>query len=287
MDDNSTRNAILIFAMSGSISVIIIDLILLIVLIKNRQRHPGYYIIANLSLADIMTMVTIYPIIIFLTENNWLSEESIVFKFIMTFSHCTYLTSLLAVLFLSIDRFVAVKYCLRYHAIVNEKFILLGIFCCWIFPLPTISILWINAVSIHEYVNRALAFITTIRIILGSDLLAVSIYTNIVRKKHIASILKTDNHFGVLKEKLDILKHLKSNLKQIFKFNVVTIVMLSIQISIEIVCSYTSLEPKNAARLQIPLVVLLKLSNSVAIMLTQKEIRDKVTSSLGFRILQG
>lgn len=287
MDDNSTRNAILIFAMSGSISVIIIDLILLIVLIKNRQRHPGYYIIANLSLADIMTMVTIYPIIIFLTENNWLSEESIVFKFIMTFSHCTYLTSLLAVLFLSIDRFVAVKYCLRYHAIVNEKFILLGIFCCWIFPLPTISILWINAISIHEYVNCALAFITTTRIILGSDLLAVSIYTNIVRKKHIASILKTDNHFGVLKEKLDILKHLKSNLKQIFKFNVVTIAMLSIQISIEIVCSYTSLEPKNAARLQMPLVVLLKLSNFVAIMLTQKEIRDKVTSSLGFRILQG
>ena len=75
---------------------------------------PDHYIIANLSLADIMTMVTIYPIMIFLTE--------IILKFIMTFSHCTYRTSLLCVLFLSIDRFDAVKYCLPYHAIINGKF---------------------------------------------------------------------------------------------------------------------------------------------------------------------
>ena len=179
-------------------------------------------------------MVTIYPIIIFLSGSNWLYEESIVFKFIMKFSHCTYLTSLLTVLFLPIDRFLVVKYCLRYHAIVNEKIILLGIFCCWIFPLPIISLLWINALSVHEYANHALAFITTIRIILGSDLLAFSIYTNIVTKKHIASILRTDNHFGVLKEKLNILKHLKRNLKQIFKFNVVTIVISQFKLALKL-----------------------------------------------------
>ena len=152
----------------------------------------------------------------------------------MKFSHCTYLTSLLTVLFLPIDRFLVVKYCLWYHAIVSEKIILLGIFCCWIFPIPIISLLWINALSVHEYANRALAFITTIRIILGSDLLAFSIYTNIVTKKHIGSILKTDNHFGVLKEKLNIIKHLKRNLKQIFKFNVVTIVISQFKLALKL-----------------------------------------------------
>ena len=50
--------------------------------------------------------------------------------------------------------------------------------------------------------------------------------TNIARKKHIPSILKTGQSFRCTEGKVRYLKTFKEEVEAIFKFNVVTIVML-------------------------------------------------------------
>ena len=152
------RNLVFLLLLSGSSSVIVADVKLLyVVLIKNQQKLPGYYIVANISLCDAVTLMALNIVIIYFHLNKDVPiGKSELFKVILTFGQITQLTSLLTALLLSIDRFLAIKFCLSYHAIVTVKIIVMVISFCWIFSIATIPLLWINGTSGDIYTDRSL-----------------------------------------------------------------------------------------------------------------------------------
>ena len=152
------RNLVFLLLLSGLSSVIVTDVKLLyVVLIKNQQKLPGYYIVANLSLCDAVTLMVLNIVIIYFHLNKDVPiGKSELFKVILTFGQITQLTSLLTALLLSIDRFLAIKFCLSYHAIVTVKIIVMVISFCWIFSIATIPLLWINGASGDIYTDRSI-----------------------------------------------------------------------------------------------------------------------------------
>ena len=152
------RNLVFLLLLSGLSSVIVTDVKLLyVVLIKNQQKLPGYYIVANLSLCDAVTLMVLNIVIIYFHLNKDVPiGKSELFKVILTFGQITQLTSLLTALLLSIDRFLAIKFCLSYHAIVTVKIIVMVISFWWIFSIATIPLLWINGASGDIYIDRSI-----------------------------------------------------------------------------------------------------------------------------------
>ena len=77
---------------------------------------------------------------------------------------------------------------------------------------------------------------------IGSSILLVSLslYTIYTRRKHVQAIRKIHPHFGVEKEKLDILQRLNQSHKDIFRLNIVTAFVIAIT-SISTICyQYTT-----------------------------------------------
>ena len=147
---------------------------------------------------------------------------------------------------------------------------------CWIFSIVTTSLLWINETSGDTYADCSLVYITSMRVMLGLTLLSVSIYTNTVRKRHMKSIMKRRSYFAVSKEKLDMLKRFKKIMKDIIKFNIATIIMPAAQINIEFFQSYSVIKERQVGTIQMVAIILLALSNFIAIVQTQKEIRRQL-----------
>ena len=90
------------------------------------------------------------------------------------------------------------------------------------------------------------------------------------------SIMKRRSYFAVSKEKLDMLKRFKKIMKDIFKFNIATIIMPAAQINIEFFQSYFVIKERQVGTIQMVAIILLALSNFIAIVQTQKEIRRQL-----------
>lgn len=89
------------------------------------------------------------------------------------------------------------------------------------------------------------------------------------------SIMKR-SYFAVSKEKLDMLKRFKKIMKDIIKFNIATIIMPAAQINIEFFQSYSVIKERQVGTIQMVAIILLALSNFIAIVQTQKEIRRQL-----------
>ena len=85
------RNLVFLLLLSWSSSVIVADVKLLyVVLIKNQQKLPGYYIVANISLCDAVTLMALNIVIIYFHLNKDVPiGKSELFKVILTFGQIT------------------------------------------------------------------------------------------------------------------------------------------------------------------------------------------------------
>ena len=119
------------------------------------------------------------------------------------------------------DRFLAIKFCLSYHAIVTVKIIVMVISFCWIFSIATIPLLWINGTSGDIYTDRSLVSHQRPCDAWINFNFSFNLYKS-CKKKTLNQSSREKNYFGVSKEKLDMLKRFKKNLKDIFKFNIAT-----------------------------------------------------------------
>ena len=84
-------------------------LILLIVIRRKKRDNQRFYMIGSISLADIVTIL-MADIIAAIAASNSESEMDWLRLIIWTIGGAAHLTSVLTNLFLSADRFIAVRY---------------------------------------------------------------------------------------------------------------------------------------------------------------------------------
>ena len=178
--------------------------------------------------------------------------------------------SLLTTALLAIDRYIAVKFSLRYESIMtkNKLFVTLGII--WAVSMAITGVAFINTPNYFDYKVHMFIILTTLRIFVGTLLISISKYASAVANRHLNTINKRRQYFGIEKEKKDRLERVKDTLKDSFKFYIVTILIMVILTVIGILETVLS---KNYIEIKMLLVALLQFVELTVISLTQREIR--------------
>ena len=256
-----------------SLIVMAIDALVIIAAARNNSQHNARFcIIGNISLADLVTVAMTDIILIDIISEGKL-ELDLFMLVNCTITGVAHLVSILSNLFLSIDRFIAVKFCLAYHNIIIQRRVLLSIFLCWLFSLSVMSLLTIRVSSKFQYFFRYAICITVFRVLVGILMIATSIYTSVVRRSHILALEKRKKYFGVHQEKLDMLNALTRSLKDTFKLNITTAIIVFIQSVFDFLRASPLSANLHVNVMALILLLLLKLSNFIAIIMTQSDLR--------------
>ena len=105
--------------------------------------------------------------------------------------------------YISIDRYIAIRFCLEYHFIVTKRRLVYLIILSWIVSL-IITLFPKFEVPKYKVRYRRLSrdiihyIIVVFSIII---LISLSLYTVRIRKKHVKDIRKTSRRFGIVSEK--------------------------------------------------------------------------------------
>ena len=177
---------------------------------------PAYILMVNCSLSDcIFAIVTSISIILSIHDHNILVDGvSIAF----------YYSSVLTTFLISLDRFIAVKHCLRYQSIVTDNNLIISIICTWIVSLVLSTIECIERLSVPTlYANRIRRYIRySIHIIVCFATISLAAYTIRIRNKHSKAINKQRSIFSTIKLKKDMIRSLRSSTYDVFILNVFT-----------------------------------------------------------------
>ena len=159
-------------------------------------------------------------------------------------SDICYYSSIFSTVLISVDRYIAIQYCLRYGKIVTKQKLGISIIMSWcasIFLKLTPMVVTAK-LKLHDSYFKVIDDITRYVFIFGSciALVCLSLRTLHIRRKHIKSIIGRKTHFGVEKEKLDKLSDLKQSIKNVFRLNLATAVIVISANICRILNSYTT-----------------------------------------------
>lgn len=195
---------------------------------KRRLRWIRFYIIVYLSLADIVTLLALLFIMMkSLIEDKLIESDlddhfAIIMRAISFSAHIYSLT-----VFLAFDRYVAVKFSLKYENIMTEKRMICALTILSVLSTAISGIQWIN---VHDSLPLTCMLIGVWSWSLLEPMflfccLFIPFYTQAIRKRRI-KIRAKEQYFGITKEKLDRLEKLKSSLSDSFKLYIVNVVIL-------------------------------------------------------------
>ena len=263
------QTAIFSLTFTGSCITIFINIVIISLILRKRQLwKTRFYIIANLAVSDIITLLVLVSI-------GSARVLTGCFKEIITFiviskvtSLTSRITSLLTLIFLAVDRHFAVRYSLRYQMILTKKKTCFALAAVWFFSFSISGMTWINVSGYYKHKRNILITLAVFRVTTSALLLTLSRYTNTIRKKHINSIEKRTKYFGVTKEKLDILKALKKSLEDSFKLYIATVF---VQIAATIASVTNMLLSKNRSGFQA--IMILLLIDVIVLAISQSDIR--------------
>ena len=187
-------------------------------IIRKRDLHKArYFILINLSMSDLSMGIT--RVIIHSVQVILISKESF-----CIISDICYYSSVFSTVFISIDRYIAIQYCLRYGQIVTKHTVGISIIISWCASIFLKLIHMVDKAKLKNSYSKVIDDITRYVFIFGSciALVCLSLRMLHIRRKHIKLILGRKTHFGVEKEKLDKLRDLKQSIKNVFRLNLAT-----------------------------------------------------------------
>ena len=190
---------------------------------KKNLHNARYYLLANLSFSDVL-LALIVLIQSFLSGN---SEEHM-----DLIAHICLYSSLISTVLISLDRYIAIVWCLRYKEIVTNKNVAIISITSWcvslaVTLLPTIEYAQIWKGNFH-YRSGSQIYRSVVAFSCCIALVFLSIILLRIRRNHIKAIALRKSDFPNKKEKLDILHGLKESAKCVFRLNIATVTILVI-----------------------------------------------------------
>ena len=185
----------------------------IILIIKKRKLHQNvYYILLNLSLSD-----SCLAIMRGLPLSKKASSPSILKGLAMSF----YVHSILLTLAINLDRYMKVKYGLRYHQMATKKKL------CALLMLLSISSITIALISSQIQNGRyLLVTIRTFALVCSFLLIFTSMWIKKVRDRAAEEIRKRNVYFGIRGEEFGILQRLKGAMRETIQLSFITATIL-------------------------------------------------------------
>ena len=138
--------------------------------------------------------------------------------------------SIFTTVYISIDRYIAIRYCLEYHFIVIKRRLVYLITISWIISVILIILPRFEVPKFGNKVRyRRLSRVIIRYIIVVSSsiiLISLSLYTIRIRRKHVKDMRKTSKRFGIVSEKFNMLSKLKKSMKDVMKLNIITVILV-------------------------------------------------------------
>ena len=159
----------LLTAIIGSVFCIVItfgNLMIVIAVVKDplkKLRSPFNYFVVNLAVADLIVGIVSMPIGIYNHTLEYLKTKPDVLKRVFTVTLFISLTaSLLCLIILSVDRYIAITFPIKYRSNLTWRKCWIGSFIIWILslslPLVYLKVGYINYLMI--YINTAVVIAT-------------------------------------------------------------------------------------------------------------------------------
>jgi hypothetical protein len=237
-----------------------------------KLHKTVYYVLVNLSFSDVMLLMTI------LVQNTY-SRHNAYLKVAHT---AFYTASILSTFGITIDRYVAVVYCLRYREFVTNNRLLVSLLLLWIssIVLAIIPSLITSNLKWRELYTDCIH--VPLYLLCSVCLVLTSLWIRRIRNKHVEAIKKRNVYFGIESERLSTLQNLSASVLEIIKLNFMTAVLVIFGNILGVVFNYYLDEPKNFAMLVVLHVVriLYVLSNPIVYMLTMTDLRKRYSKIL-------
>ena len=268
---NTNMAAIFSITFTGSCITIFINIVIISLILRKRQLWKiRFYIIANLAISDIITLFTLVSIVLTRVLTGPFKEITMFIIISKVICLTSRITSLLTLVFLAFDRYIAVRYSLRYQMILTKKKTCFVLAAVWFFSLSISGMAWIKVSHYYKYQRNLFITLAVFRVTTSVLLLTLSKYTNTIRKKHINIIRSRKKYFGVTKEKLDILKTLKKSLEDSFKLYIATVFVL-IAATIAGIADMVLSEYRFG--LQVIMILFLHVIDVIVLVISQSDIR--------------
>ena len=242
---------------------------------KNLLQTNRYLIIASISLFDCCYCIFSLPLVIRTLSLGYMVND-VIQEILSTLVFGAFLTSMMCTCLLTIDRYAAVLYALRYHKIINKRRLLTAVIFFW--TLSLILIILCKCLEKAKYFNDTpFRFGVAVVIILYSAVttvctLSIAVYTIIIRTKHVEDIRNTNKRFGVDAERLNLLYRVKRSLIDTIKLNILTVLCIGI---ISIFLILKTWYQSDIVEHYISLLIYI-CSNPYVYVLTQSELRKEI-----------
>lgn len=210
-------------------------------IIQKRNLHNVRYVLLfNLIVSDILYAVTtvVYRI---------LKRHYVALCIMRTF----YFLSILSTFVISLDRYVAIKYCLRYPSLASKQNLIKAIVMTWLLATcigttPLIYRMFKKKSKGHIVLQEWLLYLTVFSVCFF--LVLISLYTINIRKKHMRVIKKQRKSFEKRSEHLNSLQLLGNSVKDVFRLNLATVVLLVTQNLVRIFGSHLDMPVTDAVK---------------------------------------
>ena len=226
---SKTARKIIIIVIPCSVFTIAFEsVILYLIFRKIYSCNKRYFIIANLSVSDIITLFSLIAIFIQLLGISEIKCDLVrsVSSTVARFSHTA---SLLTICTLSIDRYIALRYSLRYDVLVSKSRISYTILILWMISIAFVTCCWIQSENLETFRKRVIWVNTVMRVITSTLAVVILRYIDVIRKRHTAAIEKTKKDLGINTEKLSFFKNLSKSVNDTIKLGIFSTIVVVLQ----------------------------------------------------------
>ena len=187
-----------------------------------------------------------------------------------TVTTIAHINLILTTAFLSVDRYIAVKYKIHYQNILTVSRMFYVLTSLWVLSILVAGIPWLNVKVFHQFYRNRLIASILFQSMVSVLLLSRSKYANIIRNQHIRKIEERQNYFGIERERLDILRVVKKSLTDSFKLYMANVAVMAISTFIGIIELILN---ENVISMKVFFILILHIMDVAVVSLTQREIR--------------